>query len=54
MPKGSGLTKPLKLSAALADIVGKKEVRYLLKDHHMFSRKNNSKFLQNCLFFAIN
>ena len=28
MPKGSGLTKPLKLSAALADIVGKKEVRY--------------------------
>ena len=25
MPKGSGLTKPLKLSAALADIVGKKE-----------------------------
>merc|ERR1712037_520126 len=25
MPKGSGLTKPMKLSADLADIVGKKE-----------------------------
>merc|ERR1712020_622013 len=25
MPKGSGLTKPMKLSAELADIVGKKE-----------------------------
>ena len=25
MPKGSGLTKPMKLSAELADIVGRKE-----------------------------
>ena len=25
MPKGAGLTKPMKLSADLADIVGKKE-----------------------------
>lgn len=25
MPKGEGLTKPLKLSADLADIIGKKE-----------------------------
>ena len=49
MPKGSGLTKPLKLSAALADLVGKKEVRYyqFCTSLHMFSQKTNSEFSKN-------
>merc|ERR1712186_273463 len=52
MPKGSGLTKPMKLSADLADIVGKKEASraecikqlwaYLKKNNLQDPRTNNS------------
>ena len=53
MPKGSGLTKPMKLSDDLADIVGKKEasrpecVKLLwayLKKHNLQDRENKQYF----------
>merc|ERR1712244_175615 len=45
MPKGAGLTKPMKLSADLADIVGKKEASPLnaLSNCGLISRRTTSK-----------
>merc|ERR1712157_91288 len=43
MPKGAGLTKPMKLSAELADIVGKKEASRAecIKQLWAYIKKNN-------------
>merc|ERR1711963_574715 len=43
MPKGAGLTKPMKLSADLADIVGKKEASRAecIKQLWAYIKKNN-------------
>merc|ERR1711983_213033 len=46
MPKGSGLTKPMKLSAELADIVGKKEASRAecIKQHNLQDPENKQFF----------
>merc|ERR1711937_22383 len=53
MPKGSGLTKPMKLSADLADIVGKKEASRAecIKQLWAYIKKNNPQDPENKQFF---
>merc|ERR1711956_144397 len=54
MPKGSGLTKPMKLSADLADIVGKKEASRAecIKELWAYLEKNNLQDPANKQFFT--
>merc|ERR1711944_396739 len=54
MPKGSGLTKPLKLSDDLADIVGKKEASSAecIKQLWAYLKKNNLQCPDNKQFFT--
>merc|ERR1712029_840738 len=54
MPKGSGLTKPMKLSADLADIVGKKEASRAecIKLLWAYLKKNNLQDPENKQFFT--
>merc|ERR1711936_695330 len=54
MPKGSGLTKPMKLSAELADIVGKKEASRAecIKQLWAYLKKNNLQDPENRQFFT--
>merc|ERR1712241_1479656 len=54
MPKGSGLTKPMKLSADLADIVGKKEASRAecIKQLWAYLKKNNLQDPENKQFFT--
>ena len=54
MPKGSGLTKPMKLSADLADIVGKKEASRAecIKQLWAYIKKNNLQDPENKQFFT--
>ena len=54
MPKGSGLTKPMKLSADLADIVGKKEASRAecIKELWAYLKKNNLQDPANKQFFT--
>merc|ERR1712001_557114 len=53
MPKGAGLTKPMKLSADLADIVGKKEASRAecIKQLWAYLKKNNLQDPENKQFF---
>ena len=53
MPKGSGLTKPMKLSIELADIVGKKEASRAecIKQLWAYIKKNNLQDPENKQFF---
>ena len=53
MPKGSGLTKPMKLSADLADIVGKKEASRAecIKQIWAYLKENNLQDPENKQFF---
>merc|ERR1712129_395128 len=53
MPKGSGLTKPLKLSSDLADIVGKKEASRAecIKELWAYLKKHNLQTSDNKQFF---
>jgi len=53
MPKGSGLTKPMKLSAELADIVGKKEASRAecIKQLWAYIKKQNLQDPENKQFF---
>merc|ERR1711935_840462 len=53
MPKGSGLTKPLKLSSDLADIVGKKEASRAkcIKELWAYLKKHNLQTPDNKQFF---
>merc|ERR1712156_1193967 len=53
MPKGAGLTKPMKLSAELADIVGKKEASRAecIKQLWAYIKKNNLQDPENKRFF---
>ena len=54
MPKGQGLTKPMKLSADLADIVGKKEASRAecIKQLWAYIKKNNLQDPENKQFFT--
>ena len=54
MPKGAGLTKPMKLSAELADIVGKKEASRAecIKQLWAYIKKNNLQDPENKQFFV--
>merc|ERR1712038_2014100 len=54
MPKGSGLTKPMKLSAELADIVGTKEASRAecIKQLWAYLKKNNLQDPANKQFFT--
>ena len=54
MPKGSGLTKPMKLSADLADVVGKKEASRAecIKQLWAYIKKNNLQDPENKQFFT--
>merc|ERR1739842_102094 len=54
LPKGSGLTKPLKLSAALADIVGKKEASRAecIKQLWAYLKKHNLQDPENKQYFT--
>ena len=53
MPKGAGLTKPMKLSADLADVVGKKEASRAecIKQLWAYIKKNNLQDPENKQFF---
>merc|ERR1712088_653376 len=53
MLKGAGLTKPMKLSADLADIVGKKEASRAecIKQPWAYIKKNNLQDPENKQFF---
>merc|ERR1712107_944391 len=53
LPKGAGLTKPMKLSAELADIVGKKEASRAerIKQLWAYIKKNNLQDPENKQFF---
>merc|ERR1711899_298004 len=53
MAKGSGLTKPMKLSAELADIVGKKEASRAecIEQLWAYLKKNNLQDPENKQFF---
>merc|ERR1711971_347912 len=53
MPKGSGLTKPLKLSADLAAIVGKDEASRAecIKELWAYLKKNNLRTPDNKQYF---
>ena len=54
MPKGAGLTKPMKLSADLADIVGKKEASRAecIKQLWAYLKKNNLQDPENKRFLV--
>ncbi len=54
MPKGAGLTKPMKLSSDLADIVGKKEASRAecIKQLWAYIKKNNLQDPENKQFFV--
>lgn len=54
MPKGSGFTKAMKLSADLADIVGKKEASRgeCIKQLWAYIKKNNLQDPENKQFFT--
>merc|ERR1712193_370639 len=54
MPKGAGLTKPMKLSAELGDIVGKKEASRAecIKQLWAYIKKNNLQDPENKQFFV--
>jgi len=54
MPKGAGLTKPMKLSADLADVVGKKEASRAecIKQLWAYIKKNNLQDPENKQFFV--
>ena len=54
MPKGAGLTKPMKLSSELADIVGKKEASRAecIKQLWAYIKKNNLQDPENKQFFV--
>jgi len=54
MPKGSGLTKPMKLSNELSDIVGKKEASRAecIKQLWAYIKKNNLQDPENKQFFT--
>ena len=54
MPKGAGLTKPMKLSTELADIVGKKEASRAecIKQLWAYIKKNNLQDPENKQFFV--
>merc|ERR1712122_127623 len=54
MPKGAGLIKPMKLSAELADIVGKKEASRAecIKQLWAYIKKNNLQDPENKQFFV--
>merc|ERR1711974_369012 len=56
MPKGAGLTKPMKLSADLADVVGKKEASRAecIKQLWAYIKKNNLQDPENKQFFNPN
>merc|ERR1712001_809677 len=53
MPKGAGLTKPMKLSADLAEVVGKKEASRgeCIKQRWAYIKKNNLQDPENKQFF---
>merc|ERR1712083_827600 len=53
MPKGAGLTKPMKLSADLAEVVGKKEASRAecIKQLWAYIKKNNLQDPENKHFF---
>merc|ERR1712110_1150046 len=53
MPKGAGLTKPMKLSADLAEVVGKKEASRAecIKQLWAYIKKNNLQDPENKQFF---
>merc|ERR1712029_605639 len=54
MPKGAGLTKPIKLSTELADIVGKKEASRAecIKQLWAYIKKNNLQGPENKQLFV--
>ena len=54
MPKGSGLTKPMKLSAELADIVGHRFAgrAECLKELWAYLKKNNLQDPENRQYFT--
>jgi upstream activation factor subunit UAF30 len=54
MPKGSGLTKPMKLSSELADVVGSKEASraQCIKQLWAYIKKNNLQDPENKQFFV--
>ena len=54
MPKGAGLTKPMKLSSDLADVVGKKEASRAecIKLLWAYLKKNNLQDPENKQFFT--
>jgi upstream activation factor subunit UAF30 len=54
MPKGAGLTKPMKLSGELGDIVGKKEASRdeCIKQLWAYIKKNNLQDPENKQFFV--
>ena len=54
MPKGSGITKEMKLSPALADIVGKKEASrgQCIKQLWAYIKNNNLQDPENKQFFT--
>ena len=54
MPKGAGLTKPMKLSAELADIVGKKEASRAecIKQLWAYIKKHNLQDPENKQYFT--
>ncbi len=53
MPKGAGLTKPMKLSPELADIVGKKEASRAecIKELWAYLKKHNLQDPENKQYF---
>ena len=54
MPKGSGLTKPMKLSPELADVVGKKEASRAecIKQLWAYIKKHNLQDPENKQYFT--
>ena len=54
MPKGQGLTKPMKLSPELAEVVGKKEASRAecIKQLWAYLKKNNLQDPENKQFFT--
>lgn len=54
MPKGAGLTKPMKLSAELADVVGKKEASRAecIKQLWAYIKKHNLQDPENKQYFT--
>ncbi len=54
MPKGAGLTKPMKLSPELADVVGKKEASRAecIKQLWAYIKKHNLQDPENKQYFT--